>query len=53
MFQKTKAGVLPVDLFLGEDGEISRVMMGQNLPFVGFTLDEKEIDELELSLIHI
>jgi trans-2,3-dihydro-3-hydroxyanthranilate isomerase len=47
VFQKTKAGVLPVDLFLGEDGEISRVMMGQNLPFVGFTLDEKEIDELE------
>lgn len=47
VFQKTKAGVLPVDLFFGPDGDISRVMMGQNLPFVAFTLDEDEIKELE------
>lgn len=47
VFQKTKAGVLPVYLFFGPDGHISRVMMGQNLPFVAFTLDEDEIKELE------
>ncbi len=47
VYQQTGAGVLPVDLLLGCEGTLARVMMTQNLPEVAFELDGPEIAELE------
>ena len=45
--QKTKAGLLPVDIVAGCDGTPSRVMMTQNLPAVVARLAYDEVVELE------
>jgi PhzF family phenazine biosynthesis protein len=47
VFQKTKAGVLPVDILMGCEGTPSRVMMTQNTPTVISEIANAEIDELE------
>jgi len=47
VYQQTGAGVLPVDLLFGCEGGPARAMMTQALPEVAFTLDEREIEELE------
>jgi len=47
VFQKTKAGVLPVDVVYGPKGTLSRIMMSQNRPQVVFEPTYREIIELE------
>ncbi len=50
VFQRTKAGLLPVDVQFGCEGGPSRVMMSQNPPEVIAELTPGEIAELEVIL---
>jgi len=50
VFQRTKAGLLPVDILAGCGGGLSRVMMTQALPKVVLTLSGEEVRELEAIL---
>ena len=45
--QRTKAGVLEVYVAFNSQGKVCTVMMEQNLPSLGFTLDESQVWELE------
>ncbi len=45
--QRTRAGILPVDVLFNDDGDVSRVMMTQSLPHVAFELESLEVKYLE------
>lgn len=48
--QKTRAGILPVDILFGCEGKPARVMMSQNLPTVVYSPPDPEIRWLETAL---